>query len=60
MEGLKLLSALYLADARANFKSKHTTVEHSAIMENGNASLRFIRMKPLIDFDVDWIEKNRE
>ena len=93
-------TSLHLADARANFKSKHTTVEHSAIMENGkrvwkayetlavdgedfiqigkdfetsplaensfktaklgNATLRFIRMKPLVDFAVEWIEKNRE
>ena len=60
MEELKLLSALHLADARTNFKSKHTTVEQSAIMENGNATLRFIRMKPLVDFAVKWIEKNRE
>ena len=93
-------TSLHLADARANFKSKHTTVEHSAIIENGvrvwkayetlavdgedfiqigkafessnlginsvqkttlgNATLRFIRMRALVDFAVKWIEANRE
>lgn len=93
-------TSLHLADARANFKSKHNTVEHSAIMENGkriwkayetlavdgedfveigaafenssegkdavrktmlgNAELRLIRMRPLVDFAVKWIEANRK
>lgn len=93
-------TSLHLADARANFKSKHNTVEHSAIIENGvrvwkayetlavdgedfveigkafeasdsgkaavkkgmlgNATLRLIHMRSLVDFAVDWIEKNRK
>lgn len=93
-------TSLHLADARADFKSKHNTVEHSAIMENGvrvwkayetlavdgedfdaigeafessaenagfihkttlgNATLRFIKMRPLVDFAVKWIEANRK
>ena len=43
-------TSLHLADARANFKTAKL----------GNATLRFIRMKPLVDFAVEWIEKNRE
>ncbi len=94
-------TCLHLADARADFKSKHTTIEHSAVFENGlrvwksyetlavdgedfvdigkafeeamdggadsvrkvslgNATLTFMRVKPLVDFAVKWIEENRE
>ena len=93
-------TSLHLADARAEYPSKHNSTEHSAVMENGkrvwksyetlfvdgedfvelgaafenseegkrnlhisrlgNADLRFIRMSPLVDFAVKWIEENRK
>lgn len=93
-------TSLHLADARANYKSKHNTTEHSAIIENGqrvwkayetlavdgedfeeigrdfenspegttsvakitlgSSSLRLIKIRPMVDFAVKWIETNRE
>jgi len=29
-------TSIHLADARSQYKSKHNTIEHSAILENGN------------------------
>ena len=89
-------TSLHLADARANYPSKHTVTEHSAVMENGqrvwkayetfyvdgkdfaeignafeathtvskvklgNATLRLMRQRELVDFAVRWIETNRK
>lgn len=89
-------TSIHLADARAEYRSKHMVNESSAIMENGkrvwktyetlyvdgedfieignafeqncvvykeklgNATLRFMRQRELVDFAVKWIEKNRE
>ena len=89
-------TSLHLADARANYPSKHLSTEHSAVMENGlrvwkaydtlyvdgedfiqicevfesnhsvskielgNAILRLMRQRELVDFAVQWIEKNRK
>lgn len=89
-------TSLHLADARAEYKSKHTTIEHSAIMENGcrvwkayetlyvdgkdftqigeafeqmhpvakvrlgNAVLRLMSQRQLVDFAVRWIEAHRD
>lgn len=94
-------TCLHLADSRANYPSKHNTIEHSAIMINGkrewkayetlfvdgedfveigkafelsvkgtsdevkmyslgNATLRLMSVKKLVDFAVEWIEKNRK
>lgn len=88
-------TSLHLADVRANYKSKHDTIEHSAIFENGqrvwkayktlavdgedfvqlgndfekshsvsrtqlgNAELRLMDMRQLVDFAVEWIEASR-
>lgn len=88
-------TSIHLADTRANYPSKHNSIEHSAIMENGkrvwkeyetlfvdgedfiqigeefekshsvcktqlgNATLRFMKVRELVDFAVSWIEKNR-
>ncbi len=88
-------TSLHLADARADYLSKHNCVEHSAVMENGrrvwkeyetlyvdgedfsdigaafeqshdvrraalgNGTLRLMRQRELVDFAVQWIEKNR-
>ena len=89
-------TSIHLADARAEYPSKHNSVEHSAIMEDGkrvwkayetlfvdgedfddigeafekeveiskiklgNATLRLMDQKKLVDFAVDWIEKYRK
>ena len=89
-------TSLHLADARANYPSKHTIIEHSAIYEGGkrvwkayetlyvdgedfaeigeafekeckvsqvklgNATLRLMRQRELVDFAVKWIEKHRK
>ena len=89
-------TSLHLADARADYPSKHLTTEHSAVMENGkrvwkaydtlyvdgedfiqigeafeqehtvskvqlgNATLRLMRQRELVDFAVRWIEKHRK
>ena len=89
-------TSLHLADARANYPSKHLSTEHSAVMENGqrvwkaydtlyvdgedfiqigeafeqdhtvnkvplgNATLRLMRQRELVDFAVRWIEKYRK
>ena len=96
-------TSLHLADARANYPSKHNSVEHSAVLENGkrvwkayetlfvdgedfiqigeafekqlpeapyienvrtvtlgNATLRLMKMRSLVDFAVKWIEANRK
>ena len=89
-------TSLHLADARADYPSKHLSTEHSAVMENGkrvwkayetlfvdgedfirlgmafekehkashvkagNATLRLMRQRELIDFAVRWIEQNRK
>lgn len=88
-------TSLHLADYRAKYPGKHTCIEHSAIIENGNrvwkeyetlfvdgedfseignafdrtghstkaalgnGSLTFMRQREIVDFAVDWIEKNR-
>lgn len=88
-------TSLHLADARASYPSKHTCVEHSAVLENGtrvwksyetlvvdgedfdaigeafertgavrkqplgNGTLRLMKQRELVDFAVEWIEKNR-
>ena len=89
-------TSLHLADARAEYPGKRNSVEHSAIIENGqrvwkayetlyvdgedfeeigkafehvytvkkgqlgDAVLRLMSMRSLVDFAVDWIEKNRK
>ena len=89
-------TSLHLADARADYPSKHLSTEHSAMMENGkrvwkayatlyvdgedfiqigeafeqdhtvskaqlgNATLRLMRQRELVDFAVRWIEKHRK
>lgn len=89
-------TSIHLADARAEYKSKHTCIEHSAVLENGdrvwkayetlfvdgedfidighafesqcdvkkvtlgNATLRYMKQRELVDFAVRWIEENRE
>ncbi len=97
-------TCLHLADSRAEYSSKHTCLEHSAILENGkriwkeyetlavdgedfieigkafekaakaprssfekvrkvklgNACLRFMKVRSLVDFAVNWIEENRK
>ncbi|WP_026653122.1 aminoglycoside N(3)-acetyltransferase [Butyrivibrio proteoclasticus] len=89
-------TSIHLADARAEYPSKHTSVEHSAVMENGqrvwkayetlfvdgedfqdigrdfensgdvkktllgDATLRLMNQRDIVDFAVDWIEKNRK
>lgn len=88
-------TSIHLADVRAEYPSKHTCVEHSAVMENGNrvwkayenlfvdgedfvdigkgfeeqaevkraivgdATLRLMNQRELVDFAVKWIENNR-
>lgn len=88
-------TSLHLADFRAEYKSKHSCVESSAVMENGrrvwksyetlyvdgedfnqigaaferrcpvkktrlgDAELRLMRQRELVDFAVSWIEENR-
>ncbi|MBQ6877596.1 MAG: AAC(3) family N-acetyltransferase [Oscillospiraceae bacterium] len=89
-------TSLHLADALAEYPSKHFVTEHSAVLENGkriwkayetlfvdgedfskigeafekkhavkkakigNAVLRFMKQRELVDFAVSWIEKNRK
>ena len=89
-------TSLHLADARADYPSKHLSTEHSAVMENGkrvwkaydtlyvdgedfiqigeafekehtvskvqlgNATLRLMRQRDLVDFAVRWIEAYRK
>ena len=89
-------TSIHLADARAEYPSKHNCVEHSAVLENGkrvwkayetlfvdgedfidigkafeaenqvskvnlgNAVLRMMNQKELVDFSVKWIETNRK
>lgn len=89
-------TSLHLADARAEYPSKHTVTESSAIMEDGkrvwksydtlyvdgedfeqigeafekdcavrtttlgNATLRFMKVRDLVDYAVAWIEVNRK
>lgn len=88
-------TSIHLADARAEYSSKHNCVEHSAVMEDGkrvwkayetlfvdgedfveigkafeeacsvrkatlgNATIRLMKQRELVDFAVEWIEKNR-
>jgi aminoglycoside 3-N-acetyltransferase len=88
-------TSIHLADVRAEYKSKHNTIEHSAVMENGkriwktyetlfvdgedfvdigvafenenkvekaslgNAHIRCMNQRKLVDFAVKWIEENR-
>ncbi|WP_099469481.1 aminoglycoside N(3)-acetyltransferase [Konateibacter massiliensis] len=88
-------TSLHLADARANYPSKHFVSESSAVLEKGqrvwktyetlyvdgedfeeigadfelqysvqksvmgNGILRLMRQRELVDFAVEWIEKNR-
>lgn len=88
-------TSLHLADVRAEYPGKHNSVEHSAVLENGqrvykayetlfvdgedfveigeafekehkvsqgmmgNARLRFMRSRELVDFAVGWMEANR-
>ncbi|SDB30923.1 aminoglycoside 3-N-acetyltransferase [Pseudobutyrivibrio sp. YE44] len=89
-------TSIHLADVRAEYPSKHNSVEHSAIMEDGkrvwkayetlfvdgedfveigkafeekhqvkkctlgDATLRFMKQRELVDFAVEWIEANRK
>lgn len=89
-------TSLHLADVRAEYPGKHTSVEHSAVMENGKrvwkayetlfvdgkdftdigaafeaahivntanigaAKLKIMKQRELVDFAVEWIEKNRK
>ncbi len=89
-------SSLHMAEHRANWPSKHTVVEGSAVLVNGvrewvkfdmldlddsdfsmigdayethagivqgrvgQATVRFMKQRPLIDFAVEWMEVNRK
>ena len=89
-------TSIHLADAIANYPSKHNMTEYSAILENGkrvwkeyetlyvdgedftligeafekenkvstttlgNATLKLMDMKSLVDFSIKWIEANRK
>ncbi len=89
-------TSLHLADVRAEYPGKHTSIEPSAIMENGErvwkayetlyvdgedfvdigaafetvkpvkclvlgeAKLKLMKQRELVDFAVEWIEKNRK
>lgn len=89
-------TSLHLADVRAEYPGKHNSIEHSAIMENGNrvwkeystlfvdgedfkeigvafekehsvnrvdlgnATVRFMKQRELVDFAVKWMEENRK
>ncbi len=89
-------TSIHLADVRAEYPCKHTCIEHSAVMENGervwkayetlfvdgedfidignafealhsvnkvklgNAELKLMKQRELVDFSVEWIEKNRK
>lgn len=89
-------TSLHLADARAEYPSKHNCVEASAIMENGkrvwkeyetlfvdgedfdeigaafeqehkvvkglvgDATSKLMSQRELVDFAIEWIEKNRK
>lgn len=88
-------TSIHLADERADYPSKHTCVEHSAIIEKGkrvwkayetlfvdgedfidigtafetthhisngklgNADLKLMKQRDLVNFAVEWIEENR-
>ncbi len=88
-------TSLHLADVRAEYPGKHTSVEHSVVLENGRrvwkayetlfvdgedftaigaafeaalpvkkapvgqTELFLMRQRELVDFAVEWIEKNR-
>ncbi len=88
-------TSIHLADVRAKYPGKHNSIEHSAVMENGqrvwkayetlfvdgedfddigasfeeehevkkavigNATLRFMKQREVVDFATKWIEKNR-
>lgn len=89
-------TSIHLADARAEYESKHMVKESSAILEAGkrvwktyetlyvdgedfiaigtdfekkcvvhkeqlgNATLRFMKQRELVDFAIKWIEENRK
>ena len=89
-------TSIHLADVRAEYKSKHNTTEHSAVMENGkriwkayetlfvdgedfvdigvafekdnevkiltlgDAEIRCMKQRELVDYAVNWIQKNRD
>ncbi len=89
-------TSIHLADARAEYPSKHNCVEHSAIMEDGkriwkayetlfvdgedfvdigaafeaehsvnvatlgDAEIRLMSQREIVDFSVHWIENNRK
>ncbi len=89
-------TSIHLADAKAEYASKHMVKESSAILEDGkrvwktyetlyvdgedfiaigtdfekncvvhkeqlgNATLRFMKQRELVDFAVKWIEENRK
>lgn len=89
-------TSIHLADVRADYPGKHNSIEHSAIMENGeriwkayetlfvdgedfvdigrafekehsvekdilgNAEIRLMKQRELVDFAVFWIESNRK
>lgn len=89
-------TSIHLADAKANYPSKHYGMESSAIMVNGkrewvtyetlvvdgedfdeigkafeneygvvigelgNATVRFMKQRDLVDFAIQWIEQNRK
>ncbi len=88
-------TSIHLADVRADYPGKHNSIEHSAIMENGqrvwkayetlyvdgedfceigkafeqehsvkkdtlgNAEIRLMKQRELVNFAVDWIGVNR-
>ena len=89
-------TSIHLADVRAEYPSKHSCIEHSAIIEDGvrvwkeyetlfvdgedfvtigeafektgvvskasvgNAKLRLMSQRKLVDFSVEWIRNNRK
>lgn len=89
-------TSLHLADARAEYPSKHNCIEHSAVFENGrrvwkeyetlyvdgedfekigksfekdgnsaesvlgNATIKLMSQRQIVDFAVKWIQSNRK
>ncbi len=89
-------TSIHLADVRADYPGKHTCIEHSAVMENGervwkayetlfvdgedfidigtafekeysvnkavlgHTEIKMMSQRELVDFSVEWIEKNRK
>ena len=51
-------TSIHLADVRADYPGKHTVIEHSAVL--GNAEIKLMKQRELVDFSVEWIEQNRK